>query len=285
MQFDIRRFDIYRKVPKDLTQPTFTGACISIASILFIMFLMTSELFSFLRTERMSEIFVDDASGPTIPVNINVTFPNLHCDYLGLDIQDQNGRHEVGYHGETEKVMVNHENGCRFEGVFYINKVPGNFHLSMHSAQEIPNNPDMTHIIHYLYFGNASSSESRSFSSLENIDVTDANSLATHDYIIKVVPTLIVHLDGSIEDTFQYSYAHKDYVTYNHAGFIMPTVWFKYDLSPIKIKYTEKRKPLYHFITTFCAIIGGTFTVSGIIDALIFTAHEVFKKAELGKLS
>lgn len=34
-----------------------------------------------------------------------------------------------------------------------------------------------------------------------------------------------------------------------------------------------------------CAIVGGTFTVAGIIDSFIFTAAEVFKKAELGKLS
>jgi len=26
MQFDVRRFDVYRKVPKDLTEPTLTGA-------------------------------------------------------------------------------------------------------------------------------------------------------------------------------------------------------------------------------------------------------------------
>jgi endoplasmic reticulum-Golgi intermediate compartment protein 1 len=34
-----------------------------------------------------------------------------------------------------------------------------------------------------------------------------------------------------------------------------------------------------------CAIIGGTFTVAGIIDSLVFTASSIFKKAELGKLS
>jgi len=26
MQFDVRRFDVYRKIPKDLTEPTLTGA-------------------------------------------------------------------------------------------------------------------------------------------------------------------------------------------------------------------------------------------------------------------
>lgn len=34
-----------------------------------------------------------------------------------------------------------------------------------------------------------------------------------------------------------------------------------------------------------CAIIGGTFTVAGIIDGLVFSASEIIKKAELGKLS
>lgn len=34
-----------------------------------------------------------------------------------------------------------------------------------------------------------------------------------------------------------------------------------------------------------CAIIGGTFTVAGIIDSCIFTASEAWKKIQLGKLS
>ena len=44
-------FDIYRKVPKDLTQPTTTGAIISISSILFITYLVVAEAMSFLKTE------------------------------------------------------------------------------------------------------------------------------------------------------------------------------------------------------------------------------------------
>lgn len=46
-----RRFDIYRKVPKDLTQPTLTGAIISIGCVLFILFLFLSELYAFLSVE------------------------------------------------------------------------------------------------------------------------------------------------------------------------------------------------------------------------------------------
>jgi len=60
---------------------------------------------------------------------------------------------------------------------------------------------------------------------------------------------------------------------------------FRYDLNPITVRYHEDRPPLYHFLTTICAIVGGTFTVAGIIDSCIFSATEILKKFELGKLS
>jgi hypothetical protein len=34
-----------------------------------------------------------------------------------------------------------------------------------------------------------------------------------------------------------------------------------------------------------CAIIGGTFTVAGIIDSFFFSATEYYKKLEIGKLN
>lgn len=62
-------------------------------------------------------------------------------------------------------------------------------------------------------------------------------------------------------------------------------MWFRYDLSPITVKYTVTRQPFYHFVTTVCAVVGGAFTVAGIVDSMVFTAAEIFRKAEIGKLS
>lgn len=42
---------------------------------------------------------------------------------VGLDIQDEMGRHEVGHIDNSMKVALNHGAGCRFEGEFAINKV------------------------------------------------------------------------------------------------------------------------------------------------------------------
>uniref|UniRef100_A0A9L0JDS7 Endoplasmic reticulum-Golgi intermediate compartment protein n=1 Tax=Equus asinus TaxID=9793 RepID=A0A9L0JDS7_EQUAS len=125
MPFDFRRFDIYRKVPKDLTQPTYTGAIISVCCCLFILFLFLSELTGFITTEVVNELYVDDPdkdSGGKIDVSLNISLPNLHCELVGLDIQDEMGRHEVGHIDNSMKVPLNNGAGCRFEGQFSINK-------------------------------------------------------------------------------------------------------------------------------------------------------------------
>jgi endoplasmic reticulum-Golgi intermediate compartment protein 3 len=39
-----------------------------------------------------------------------------------------------------------------------------------------------------------------------------------------------------------------------------------------------------HFVTNVCAIVGGVFTVSGILDATVYHGHRLIrKKMELGK--
>lgn len=45
---------------------------------------------------------------------------------VGLDIQDEMGRHEVGHIDNSMKIPLNNGDGCRFEGHFSINKVSRN---------------------------------------------------------------------------------------------------------------------------------------------------------------
>ena len=76
MVFDVKKLDIYRKIPKDLTQPTTTGAVISVCSVSFICLLLVSELYFFISPDVRSELHVDNAN-PTdrIPVRINISLP------------------------------------------------------------------------------------------------------------------------------------------------------------------------------------------------------------------
>ena len=52
---------------------------------------------------------------------------------------------------------------------------------------------------------------------------------------------------------------------------MLPGVFFIYDISPIKVKFTEKQQSFTYFLTSLCAIVGGVFTVAGIIDAAIYS--------------
>jgi len=39
----------------------------------------------------------------------------------------------------------------------------------------------------------------------------------------------------------------------------------------------------YKFLTTTCAVIGGVFTVAGILDSMLYATMSMAKKIELGK--
>lgn len=284
---DVKRFDIYRKVPKDLTQPTLTGAIISICCVLFIVFLLLSELLNFLTVDVVSELYVADPDKTAmINVRINISTPHLQCQYLGLDIQDDMGRHEVGFAADTQKIALP-EGGCRFESLFQIRKIPGNFHVSTHSAQMQPPQPNMQHVVHSVEFGDhidAAIKSRGSFNPLEERVEDSADGSFSHDYILKVVPSTYEALSGEVIYAYQYTYLHRSYLAYSHHGASMPAIWFKYDLQPITVQYRERRKPFYTFLTTICAIVGGTFTVAGIIDGFVFSATEYYRKLEMGKL-
>ena len=59
---------------------------------------------------------------------------------------------------------------------------------------------------------------------------------------------------------------------------------FTFDLSPMSVILSERRIPLYHFLTSVCAIIGGVFTVIGLFDSVVFMGlNSLAKKQELGK--
>ncbi|XP_035706942.1 endoplasmic reticulum-Golgi intermediate compartment protein 1 [Folsomia candida] len=293
MTFDLRRLDIYRKVPKDLTQPTLAGAIISIACVVVIFVLFCSELAGFLRVEIISQVYVDNPTTAEttdrIPVSIDIELPNLKCEYLGVDIQDDLGRHEVGFVDNTEKTPLNSGNGCRFHSTFQINKVPGNFHISTHSAARQPSNPDFSHKIRQVRFGDRILVDTPgTFNPLENVgrsidgedDEHKLMGLSSHDYIMKIVPT-IYEAGSKRTISYQYTYAYRSFLGRGSS----PAIWFRYDVSPLTVKYTPKTTNPYHFTTLLCAIIGGVFTIASMIDGILFSMTEFYKKFELNKLS
>ena len=52
---------------------------------------------------------------------------------------------------------------------------------------------------------------------------------------------------------------------------LMPGVYFVYDFSPLRSVIKETHLPLFELCTSLCAILGGVFTVMGMIDAFFYS--------------
>lgn len=105
-------------------------------------------------------------------------------------------------------------------------------------------------------------------------------------YHIKIVPTAYMKKNGSLTHAYQFSVTkHQKVISIISGESGMPGVFFQYEFSPLMVKYTQKDRSLGHFLTNVCAIIGGVFTVAGLIDSFLYHSVKLIqKKIELGKL-
>eukprot|EP00252_Welwitschia_mirabilis_P013399 TRINITY_DN2948_c0_g1_i1.p1 TRINITY_DN2948_c0_g1~~TRINITY_DN2948_c0_g1_i1.p1 ORF type:complete len:157 (-),score=23.70 TRINITY_DN2948_c0_g1_i1:181-651(-) len=121
---------------------------------------------------------------------------------------------------------------------------------------------------------------------LDRVQKVQVPTTGMYQYFIKVVPTVYTDIRGNKITSNQFSVTEHFKNAEIGLSRSLPGVFFFYDLSPIKVHFTEIRTPFLHFLTNVCAIIGGIFTVSGIIDSFIYHGHRAIrKKIELGKFS
>ena len=66
-------------------------------------------------------------------------------------------------------------------------------------------------------------------------------------------------------------------------------LYLSYDFTPFEVKVTNTRKKLTHFLTECCAILGGIFAFSGLLDSLAykFSKHMArrIKKERSGEMT
>ncbi|PIA31954.1 hypothetical protein AQUCO_04700075v1 [Aquilegia coerulea] len=190
--------------------------------------------------------------------------------------------------------------GCRIEGFLRVKKVPGNLVISARSGAHSfdPSQINMSHIVTHLSFGKRVSSKMLSEvnrlspylgASIDRMKgreyITqhdDVNANVTIEHYLQVVKTELVSRRSGREHKLleEYEYtAHSSLVQ----SFYVPVVKFHFELSPMQVLVTENQKSFSHFITNVCAIIGGVFTVAGILDSVLHNTMRLVKKVELGK--
>ena len=149
----------------------------------------------------------------------------------------------------------------------------GNFHVSTHSADKQPDSADMAHYITSLTFGEYLENKNLpgNFNPLARRDRSQVDPSESHDYTMKIVPTIYEDSSGHKMVSYQYTYAYsvsrlifdcffnsnfplllQNYVSFTLGGRSPAAIWFRYDLNPITVKYHERRQPVYSFLTSVC---------------------------------
>lgn len=206
--------------------------------------------------------------------------------------------------------ISSHE-GCNLWAKFPVARVQGNIHFIPGRAFTILGQHmhdltggevgklNLSHYIHTLQFGTTYPGQANPLDDKATI-LADEPVNGRFNYYVKVVPTTFEKhsLFGATLETNQYSVTEHfsprrttpgaQGQPQNQEQQVIPGVFLIYDLSPIRVKIFEARpySSLVHFMLQLCAIIGGVFTVMGIIDAIFYhSIIRVRRKMQMGKQS
>ncbi|CAN0022408.1 unnamed protein product [Ascophyllum nodosum] len=174
--------------------------------------------------------------------------------------------------------------GCQMSGFIMVNRVPGNFHIEARSAFHSidPTATNVSHVVKSLKFGTQFPTRGRRTQPTVNTELEGLSALedrtykidklhtAPHHYI-KVVSTFVgdPKTKDNTDDKLQYQMMVSSQVMpYDEDQ--VPEAKFSFDLSPMSVHIRQRRRKWYDFLTSVLAIVGGTFTVVGVLDNILF---------------
>ena len=204
------------------------------------------------------------------------------------------------------------DGGCQVYGWIDLPRSSGHFHIAPH--KDIHTNGvnngflslldlisftfeqfNVTHTVNSLGFG-------MNYPGIQNpLDAQTRLVEDTHgmyQYYLKVVPTQYLQPGCKQElsnkgrkaskrparcrkviESNQYSVTeHMRHLSPN-SGRGLPGVYFYYEISPVQAVFEVKEKSIWTFITTCCAIIGGVYTVVGMLDGFLVYLYKLVEKS------
>lgn len=87
--------------------------------------------------------------------------------------------------------------------------------------------------------------------------------MTLYNYFIEIVPTSVKTFLTTV-DTFQYSVKELSRpIDHEKGSHGMPGLFFKYDVSALKVTVMQERDNFGMFLARLCSIIGGVYVCSG----------------------
>jgi len=205
---------------------------------------------------------------------------------------------------ERVKKEMDEGQGCRIGGFLKVYRVPGNIHVASHPYQDIVASLksqgkkfDFTYEIHHFSLGNKKDFDyiSQHFEDLEMEHPADGVKGAPEledDGTPKFMKTLfyIVAVPSYFEKGMikyhVYQLISNYEVTHDSKHTLGESIlMFNFEFSPITENITQNHKNLVEFLISICAIIGGVYTMAGIVDSMIHKSVSIVFKSRIGKLS
>ena len=298
----------------------------SLISSIIMGLLFLNEFINYNTYRTSSRMYVDVNRGADkLKVNIDIDIEHIPCDLLAILYADALGEKTTDIHGEIiksrldkhgkkldekkyeihevnydkVKLEMKNDEGCNLKGFFHVDAVPGVFQITSgyygNAVQRLANERilkiNAQHKINQISFGEFNKNEiwsnygkeiSKLSTSLSGVKKKNIQNSRIFQYYLKIVPTKFLTYWTKEINSYQYTYTSFDEHTLNE----MPSLYFRYDLSPITVEYKQYKETFLNFFINICAILGGVFTVTGILDAIIHKSVVLLlRKAELNKIA
>ena len=191
------------------------------------------------------------------------------------------------------------DEGCIIKGDIALSTGGGNFHFApshnleffgddtrdvFQLAHDLFEEYDVSHTINKLHFGEEDQFFPSQVHQLNGADRHVEDGYGMYQYYIQLIPTRYIYLNGTSQQTFQYSVTeHLRHVSPG-MGRGVPGVFFFYEVSALHVEFEEARKGWIRFFTSVCAVVGGVFSVAGVLDRMLWNYERRKQRGSGGAL-
>eukprot|EP01042_Synura_sphagnicola_P000180 gene180-181_t len=186
---------------------------------------------------------------------------------------------------ETMQDQFATEGGCQLYGQLSLSQASGSFYIAPHKSLHKESIKlagglfdlleliaftfdqfNISHAVNSLTFGDQFPGIS---SPLDGQVRRLQDTHGMYQYYVKIVPTKYSYLSGRVVESNQYSVTEHLRHLSPGSGKGLPGVYFYYEISPLQATFQERRKGLLPFVTSLCAILGGTYSIMGVVEILL----------------
>lgn len=139
---------------------------------------------------------------------------------------------------------------------------------------------DFSHKVNHLSFGDEENYKAvKSVVKTRNLSPLDSHQeMATNNgqagghmhfsfstYYLTVTPAKY-NIDDSEYFVHEFTHSHQTVQSHQY-----PAAWFRFQLSPVFVNYNIRNMSFFKYLIRLCAIMGGVYTVAGMIEGIIYS--------------